>query len=86
MSNVRKSLPNVLAAIMGVFVLASISVWQFYKFATFSGTTGSNGPLTGTAHLIWAIVMCAFACFASFLVFSVFLKHDHNDDLHVTMR
>jgi hypothetical protein len=31
-----------------------------------------------------AIVMAVFACFIGFLVFSIFLRHDTDDDLHIT--
>ena len=78
MSYARKNLKNVTGAIIGVIAVAAIAVWQFYLFATFSKAQG------GQAHLWWAIIMTVLACTATFLVFSVFLRHDVEDDLHIT--
>ena len=49
-----------------------------YLFATFPGVQG------GTGHLWWAIAMAVLACGTAFLVFSVFVRHDTDDDLHIT--
>ena len=84
MSYVRKSLPNILGSIVGVLVVATIGVWQFYKFVTFRNASGVVDVQGGTSHLFWAIAMAVFACIASFFVFSVFLRHDVDDDLHIT--
>ncbi len=84
MSYARKNLKNVTGAIAGVGVLAAIAVWQFYLFVTFSGTTGTGNAQGGTSHLWVAVVMAVFACGAAFLVFSVFVRHDDDDDLHIT--
>ena len=84
MSYVRKNLKNVMGGIAGVGVLAAIAVWQFYLFVTFGGTTGASNAQGGAAHLWVAIAMAVFACGAAFLVFSVFVRHDDDDDLHIT--
>jgi len=81
MSYARKNLKNVAGAIAGIVVLAAIAAWQFYLFATFTGTAGGAN---GTSHLWWAVIMTVFACGAAFLVFSVFVQHDTDDDLHIT--
>ena len=65
---------------MGVVVVAAIAVWQFYLFVTFQSVQG------GTGHLWWAIFMGVLACVAAFLVFSAFVRHDTDDDLHITSR
>ena len=78
MSYARKNLKNVLGSIISVIVVSAIAIWQFYLFVTFDGVQG------GTGHLWWAIAMAALACGAAFLVFSVFLRHDTDDDLHIT--
>lgn len=85
MSYVRKSLPNVLGAIAGVFILAAISIWQFYQFVTF-GNAGEATVSGGTSHLVWAIVMCLSACFTGFLVFSAFIRQNDDNNLQVTLR
>jgi H+/Cl- antiporter ClcA len=84
MSYVRKSLANVLGSIAGVIVVAAIAVWQFYQFVTFRDARGILDAQGGTSHLWWAIAMALFACIASFFVFSVFLRHDRDDELHIS--
>ncbi|MEP6818094.1 MAG: hypothetical protein ABJA18_01080 [bacterium] len=78
MSYARKNLKNVIGSIVGVIVVAAIAVWQFYLFATFSGAQSGNG------HLWWAIAMTVLAFGTGFLVLSVFVRHDTDDDLHIT--
>jgi hypothetical protein len=78
MSYARKNLKNVTGSIAAVIAVAAIAIWQFYQFVTFSGAQG------GTGHLWWAIALGVLACTTSFLVFSVFLRHDADDDLHIT--
>jgi hypothetical protein len=38
----------------------------------------------GSAHLWWATAMAVFACIVAFFVFSVFMRHHRDDDLHIT--
>ncbi|HEV7472456.1 MAG TPA: hypothetical protein VGN90_00300 [Pyrinomonadaceae bacterium] len=78
MSYARKNLKNITGSIIGVVVATALAVWQFYLFVTFEGAQG------GTSHLWWAITMAVLACGAAFLVFSVFVRHDTDDDLHIT--
>ncbi|MDQ2975078.1 MAG: hypothetical protein M3R69_06675 [Acidobacteriota bacterium] len=78
MSYARKNLKNVMGSIVSVIAVAAIAVWQFYLFVTFKSVEG------GTSHLWWAIVMAVLACSAAFLVLSVFVRHDTDDDLHIT--
>jgi uncharacterized membrane protein len=78
MSYAKKNMKNVAGSIVGVVVLAAIAVWQFYLFVTFENAQG------GTGHLVWAIAMTVLALGVAFLVFSVFLRHDTDDDLHIT--
>jgi uncharacterized membrane protein len=78
MSYAKKNIKNVTGAIAAVIVVAAIAIWQFYLFVTFESVEG------GTAHLWWAIAMSVLACGAAFLVLSVFVRHDTDDDLHIT--
>jgi hypothetical protein len=78
MSYARKNIKNVAGSIVGVIVVAAIAVWQFYMFVTFESAQG------GTGHLWWAIAMSVLACVSAFLVFSIFVRHDTDDDLHIT--
>lgn len=78
MSYARKNRKNVGASIVGIIALAAVAIWQFYAFVTFNGAQG------GSIHLVLAIVMAALACGVAFLVFSIFVHHDTDDDLHIT--
>ena len=78
MSYARKNLKNVTGSIVAVIVVAAIAIWQFYLFVTFKSVEGGSG------HLWFAIAMAVLACGAAFLVFSVFVRHDTEDDLHIT--
>ena len=78
MSYARKNIKNVMGSIIGVIVVAAIAIWQFYLFVTFKSVQG------GGSHLWWAIAMAILACGAAFLVISVFVRHDTDDDLHIT--
>jgi hypothetical protein len=81
---IRKSLTNVLAAVVGVIAIAAIAVWQFYLFVTFRTSQGVMDLQGGTIHLWLAIGAAMLACLAGFLVFSVFLRYDKNNELHIT--
>jgi succinate dehydrogenase hydrophobic anchor subunit len=78
MSYAKKNIKNVTGAIAAVIVVAAIAICQFYLFVTYESVEG------GTAHLWWAIAMSVLACGAAFLVLSVFVRHDTDDDLHIT--
>ena len=78
MSYASKNIKNVTASIIGVVVVAAIAIWQFYMFVTFKNLDGGSG------HLWLAIAMAFLACVAAFLVLSVFVRHDTDDDLHIT--
>jgi len=78
MSYAKKNLKTVMGSIIGVIVISAIAIWQFYTFVTFKDAEG------GTSHLRWAIALSVLAFGAAFLVFSVFVRHDTDDDLHIT--
>lgn len=84
MSYIKKSLTNVLAAVIVVIAIAAIAIWQFYLFVTFRDSQGVVDVQGGTHHLWWAIGAGLIACLASFLVFSVFLRYDKDNEMHIT--
>lgn len=84
MSYIRRSLTNVLTAVIGIIAIAAIAVWQFYLFVTFNNSQGIAGMQGGTHHLWWAIGIGLIACVASFLVFSFFVRYDKNNEMHIT--
>lgn len=85
MSYATKNLKNVVGSIAGLMVVAAIGIWQFYSYVIFKDANGLANAEGGGMHLLLAIVMAVFACFIAFLVFSVFLRHDTDDDLHITL-
>ena len=82
MSHAKKNSVNMLGLIVGLVVMTGIAVWQFYEYATYQ----VNGVVTegGSVHLVAAIAMTILACLIGFLIFSVFLRHDTDDELHIT--
>lgn len=81
---IRKSLTNVLSAVLGVMAIAAVAVWQFYLFATFRTSHGVLDVQGGAIHLWVAIGTIVVACLAGFMVFSVFLRYDKDNELHIT--
>ena len=84
MSYAKKNVKNLSMSIAGVTVLAAIAIWQFYQFVNFTDVRGVANIQDGSVHLWWSIAMAVFACIAGVLVFSVFLRHDTEDELHIT--
>jgi uncharacterized membrane protein len=82
--NIRKSLNNVLAAVVGLMSLAVIAIWQFHLFVTFKDSQGFLDAQGGTYHLWWASSAAIAACLAGFFVFSVFVHYDKTNEMHVT--
>ena len=82
--SIRKSLTNVLSAVIGVMLIAAIAFWQFYRFVTFKNSDGLVDVQGGTIHLWLALGAALLACLAGFLVFSVFLRYDKTDEMHIT--
>ena len=83
MSYVRKSISGVWATSIGVVLLGAIATWQFYLFVTFK-TNGIADTQGGQGHMWVAIIAAVFACLAGFFVFSVFLRYDREDEMHIT--
>lgn len=84
MSFARKNLTNISGLIVAVIAVAAISLWQFYVFVTFKDANGVVDPQGGMSHLWWAVGLAVIACAGGFFVSSVFLRHDKDDELHIT--
>lgn len=84
MSYARKSLGKVLLSVIAVLAMITVAIWQFYLFVTFRNSQGLLDEQGGTFHLWLAIGLAVCASIGSFFVFSVFLKHDRDDELHIT--
>ena len=84
MSYGRKNSAKVLGSIFGLIVVSAIAIWQFYLFATFRNADGIVDLQGGTYHLWLAIGMAVLACIAGFFVSLVFVRHDTDDELHIT--
>ncbi|HEX8845669.1 MAG TPA: hypothetical protein VF791_13540 [Pyrinomonadaceae bacterium] len=83
-SNIKKSGMNILAMAIGVLALGAMAIWQFYLFATFKGSQGIEDPQGGTHHFWWGLGAALLACIIGFFVFSVFLRYDKDNELHIT--
>jgi predicted exporter len=84
MNYARKNSSKVFGSIAAILVVTAIGIWQFYLFVTFTNADGSVNLDGGRAHLWGAIAMAVLASVAGFFVFSVFLRHDADDELHIT--
>jgi hypothetical protein len=71
-------------ATLGVIVIATVAIWQFYLFVTYKNLTGIADTQGGIHHLWLAIGLGLIACIVGFLVFSFFLRYDTKDELHIT--
>jgi H+/Cl- antiporter ClcA len=81
---ITKSPGSVLAVVIGLISIAAIAIWQFYLFVTFKDSQGLVDVQGGTHHLWWAIGAALVACIAGFLVFSVFVRYDKANEMHIT--
>jgi hypothetical protein len=84
MSYIKKSLAGVTATMIGVAALLAIAMWQFYLFVTFKNASGILDMQGGRGHLWAAVIAAVLACVAGFVVFSVFLRYDRDDEMHIT--
>lgn len=64
-------------------VLVIIAVWQFYVFVSFKKSDGTFETQGGHLHLWIAVLTALLACVAGFFIFSVFLRRDREDELHI---
>jgi hypothetical protein len=63
-----------------------LAVWQFYLFVTFKNVDGTLTSGGGYLHLLIAVLVALLACVTSFFVFSVFMRRDPEDELHITSK
>jgi hypothetical protein len=84
MSGIKKNRTNIIAAVIGVMSIAALAIWQFYLFVTFRNANGLIDAQGGTQHLWWAIGTALVACLVAFMAFSVLLRHDDNEVMHIT--
>ena len=80
----QKNRKNILPALIGVVSFAAVAVWQFYVFVTFKDGTGLADVQGGRLHLWIAVGLGLVACIGTFLILSVFLRHDRSDEMHIT--
>jgi membrane associated rhomboid family serine protease len=72
--------------IVAEFVFVILAIWQFYQFVTFKDSTGIFDLHGGYRHLWIAICIALLACVTGFFIFSIFLRRDREDELHITSR
>lgn len=83
MSKSRKSGTNILAMIIGVAALAAVAIWQLYLFAAFKDSQGVVDVQGGGHHFWWGLGTALLACVIGFFIFSVFLRYDKKNELHI---
>lgn len=84
MSMGKQRRTKVLSGVIAVTSVVAVAVWQFYLFVTFRNETGVVDVQGGTFHLWLAIGLGLIACIVAFLFFSVFLRYDSSDEMHIT--
>lgn len=82
--NIKKSSTKVLALVIGLTLMATIAIWQFYLFATFQNAQGIVDVQGGALHLWLAIGAILLACLVGFALFSVSLRRDNDEVIHIT--
>ena len=83
MTYIKKSLTNVLSAVIVMMAVVAVAIWQFYLFISFKGAHGGAGMLGGTQHLWLGLGAALIAFIAGLFLFSVFLRYDRKDDLDI---
>ena len=84
MGNIKKSGMNMLLMAAGVVALGATAIWQFYRFATFKDSQGVVDVQGGGHHFWLGLGAALLACVIGFFVFSVLLRYDRDDELHIT--
>lgn len=84
MSNMKTKSTNVLLGVTALVLLIGIAIWQFVLFARFKNAEGLIEVDGGGHHFWWGLSAALMACVVGFFVFSVFLRYDKNDELHIT--
>ena len=84
MTNIRTRGKIVGVRVIAMITLIAIAIWQFMLFATFKNSQGILESDGGGHHFWWGLTAALAACIIGFFVFSVFLRYDKNDELHIT--
>ncbi len=80
--NIKKTRRKIVAAMVGLLVMAIVASRQFYLFVVFRNAQGLLDTEGGGYHLWWAIGAAMMACLAGGLMFFFFLYHvDEGNDL-----
>lgn len=65
-------------------LFVGIGVWQFYLFVSFKDSKGVFDLQGGYGHLWIAVLVALLACVTGFFIFSILLRRDREDELHIT--
>ena len=84
MNYLKRSKTNVLMGLIAVIALIAVAVWQFILFAGFKNAQGVLEVDGGGHHFWWGLTAAIIACSVGFWVFSVYLRYDKSDELHIT--
>lgn len=83
MSQIKKSPLTMIASVGVVALLAAVAAWQFYLFASFRDARGISDAQNATGHLWVAICTALVACVAGIFVFSMFVRYDRANEMHI---
>lgn len=73
-----------LAAVIGLAILAAVAAWQFYLFVVFKDVNGVADVQGGRIHLWVAIGIAFVTCIGGVFLISKFLGADRSDEMHIT--
>lgn len=80
----KKNLAKFSASVAGVMLMALVASRQFYLFVSFKNARGLLDTQGGSYHLWFAIGAILIACVAGFFMFSISLRHERDDFVHIT--
>lgn len=84
MASLKSNKTNVLVGVIALVALVAIAIWQFVLFARFRNAEGLLQVDGGGHHFWWGLLAALTACVVGFFVFSVLLRYDKSDELHIT--
>lgn len=80
----NKRVRNVFLTVGASFVFATLAIWQFYQYVTFRGPEGAVDLQGGHLRFWLAIGLGLIACVIAFWSFSVWMRYDRGDEMHIT--
>lgn len=80
----KKNLTKFSSSVAAVMLMALVASRQFYLFVSFKNAQGMLATQSGSYHLWLAVGAVLIACIAGFFMFSISLRHERDDFVHIT--